>query len=84
MSNNGFDAPGMKPHLTPTEKLSAAYFHLVMGVDQHQIAAMYRVNQGRVSEAVSAARTALGVVDPPMSQSDMQILKAIDDRPRRD
>ena len=48
-----------KTDLTPEEKLAAAYSHLLCGVAQHDIAALYRVNSGRVAEAVSDVRIAL-------------------------
>jgi hypothetical protein len=80
MSNNGFDPAGMKPHLSPTEALAAAYFHLVVGLDQHLIAQLYRTNPGRVNAAVAAAREAFGKAEAPISQSDMQVLKAVQPR----
>jgi hypothetical protein len=53
-----FDPPGHKTALTPTERLTVAYLHIVMGVDQHLLASMYRVNPGRIADAVKAARNA--------------------------
>ena len=50
-----------KTTLTPEEKLRAAYAHLISGVDQHVIAALFNVNAGRVSEAISAVRLAIGM-----------------------
>lgn len=50
-------------NLTPEEKLKAAYFYYVMGLDQHIIAAMFLVNPGRVAEAVKAVKTAIGMKD---------------------
>lgn len=47
--------------LTPEEKLKAAYFHYVIGLDQHIIAAMFVVNPGRVAEAVKAVKQAVGM-----------------------
>ena len=50
-----------KTALTPTEKLTASWAHIVQGVDQHTLAAIYGVNAGRIAEAVSAARIAFGI-----------------------
>ena len=49
-----------KTDLEPEEKLSAAYWHLIGGIAQHDIAALYHVNQGRVAEAVAEVRRAIG------------------------
>jgi hypothetical protein len=49
-----------KTSLTPQEKLRAASAHLLDGIDQHKIAFIYGVNPGRVAEAVSSVRHALG------------------------
>jgi hypothetical protein len=49
-----------KGNLTHDEKLRAAYAHLINDVPQHHIAALYGVNQGRVSEAVTLVSKALG------------------------
>lgn len=48
-----------KTALAPDEKLRVAFAHMVLGVDQHTLAAMYGVNSGRVAEAVTAVRQAL-------------------------
>lgn len=48
-----------KGNLTHDEKLRAAYAHLINDVPQHHIAALYGVNQGRVSEAVTLVSKAL-------------------------
>jgi len=50
-----------KTALTPDEKLKAAWGHLIQGVDQHTIAALYGVNPARVAEAIAAARAAFGI-----------------------
>ena len=50
-----------KTALTSEEKLKAAYFHIVRGVDQHVLADMFNVNPGRIAEAVSAVRVAIGM-----------------------
>jgi hypothetical protein len=47
-----------KPYLTQREVLIVAYAHLISGVDQQTLAAIYNVNQGRISEAVTVVRTA--------------------------
>jgi len=49
-----------KANLTHDEKLRAAYAHLINDVPQHHIAALYGVNQGRVSEAVAMVSKAVG------------------------
>jgi len=49
-----------KRELTFDEKLRAAYACLINGVHQHHIAALYGVNQGRISEAVMAVEKACG------------------------
>jgi hypothetical protein len=49
-----------KTDLTPDEKLSAAYWYLIGGISQHDIAALYHVNPGRINEAVAAIRKAIG------------------------
>ena len=36
--------------------LRIAFAHLVLGIDQHKIAAMYGINSGRVAEIVKAIR----------------------------
>ena len=50
-----------KTSLTPMEKLKAAYAHEVHGVSQHAIASLYGVNQGRIADAVSSVRKAVGI-----------------------
>ena len=49
-----------KSDLTHDEKLRAAYAYLINGVAQHHIAALYGVNQGRISEAVALVAKACG------------------------
>ncbi|CAB4131087.1 hypothetical protein UFOVP120_58 [uncultured Caudovirales phage] len=49
----------IKSDLTHDEKLRAAYAYLINGVAQHHIAALYGVNQGRVSEAVALVAKAV-------------------------
>lgn len=48
-----------KTKLEPVEKLICAYFHLVRGIAQQDLADLFRVNSGRVNEAISDLRTAL-------------------------
>lgn len=48
-----------KTELTPDEKVMSAYLYLCRGVSQDVIAAAYRVNSGRVAEAVDAVRIAV-------------------------
>lgn len=50
-----------KAALTPEEKLKAAYFYLVRGVDQHTLADLFGVNGGRIAEAVIEVRKAIGM-----------------------
>jgi hypothetical protein len=48
-----------KTDLTPEEKVKAAYFHLVVGWSQHDIANWCCVNSARVNDAVQAVRRAV-------------------------
>lgn len=48
-----------KPALTPRERIQVAFAHLVLGIDQHDLAATFGVNSGRVAEAVNAVRQAV-------------------------
>jgi len=48
-----------KASLTPEEKLRVAYWHLIGGFAQHDLAALFHLNAGRVSEAVTEVRKAL-------------------------
>lgn len=41
-------------HLTQDQMLRAACGHLLDGIDQHKLAFIYGVNQGRINEAVKA------------------------------
>lgn len=49
-----------KTRLTPEEAVEVCYWHLVRGYPQHDLAAMYKVNSGRIAECVGAARKAFG------------------------
>jgi len=48
-----------KTKLEPAEQLTCAYFHLICGMAQQDLASLFRVNSGRVNEAVTAVRDAL-------------------------
>ena len=52
-----------KTQLTPEEKLKAAYFYLIRGVAQHVLADMFEVNPGRIADAITAVRAAIGETD---------------------
>lgn len=52
------DAPPAR--LTPHEKLRVAFGHLCLDIDQHRLAALYGVNPGRVADAITAVRHAIG------------------------
>jgi len=41
-------------HLTPEQVLRVAYGHILDGIDQHKLAALMGVNQGRINEACKA------------------------------
>lgn len=56
-----------KASLTPAEKLRVAVAVLIDGVDQHKVAALMGVNQGRVNEAVVAVRKA---IDPDNNDAE--------------
>jgi hypothetical protein len=53
--------PVNKANLTAEEKITVAYFHIVRGVEQQVLAEMFRVNGGRVNEAVQAVRKSVGL-----------------------
>jgi len=55
MSDNGW-ATEPKKELMPREVLMVAHAHLIGGVDQHRLAALYSVNQGRINEAIMLVR----------------------------
>lgn len=48
-----------KSCLTPREKLKVAYAYEIMGIAQHDLAALFEVNQGRVAEAIKAVMAAI-------------------------
>lgn len=50
-----------KTALTPEERLQAAYMHLIRGISQQDLADMFRVNIGRVNQAVAEARKTYGI-----------------------
>jgi len=47
-----------KVGLTPQEVIIVAHAHLLLGLDQHVLAGMYGVNQGRINEAVKVMQDA--------------------------
>lgn len=47
------------PHLTPEQILRVAVAHILDGVDQHVLASLMGVNQGRINEAVRAVEYTL-------------------------
>jgi hypothetical protein len=55
----GFDPDAAPKDLTPDQKMTAAWAYHVKGVDQHTLAAIYGVNQGRISAACKAVECAL-------------------------
>ena len=48
-----------KTKLSSEEKIEVAYWHIVRGYPQHDLAAMFRINAGRISEAISTVRDAV-------------------------
>lgn len=55
----GFDPDAAPKDLTFEQQISAAWAYHVKGVDQHTLAALYGVNQGRISAACKAVDVAL-------------------------
>lgn len=49
-------AQSKKKALTPQEVIMVAHAHLICGIDQHILASMYGVNQGRINEACVVIR----------------------------
>jgi hypothetical protein len=47
-----------KKELTPREVLIVAYANLIERIDQHKLAGMYGVNQGRINEAIKVMQWA--------------------------
>lgn len=47
-----------KTKLEPHEVLMIAHAHLICGIDQHLLAAMFAINHGRIAEAVVVMREA--------------------------
>lgn len=62
MNFRNFEPVSDKASLTPDERLRAAYGHFILGIHQHDLAAVMGVNSGRVNEAVMAVRVA--ITDP--------------------
>jgi hypothetical protein len=48
-----------KAKLTPKEKLTCAYYCIVRGITQHDMAGVYGVNPGRVAEAITAVKAVI-------------------------
>ena len=48
-----------KTELTPEQRVKVAYFHLINGWSQHDLAAYEGVNSARVAEAIDAVRKAV-------------------------
>jgi len=59
-----------KTSLTPREKIKAAYAYEIMGIAQHDIAALFEVNQGRVADAIKAILHAAGYEQPKAGEDD--------------
>jgi len=57
-----------KTALTPQEVLMVAHAHLIGGVEQHTLAAMFSINAARIAEAVVVIREA--------SENHMQAYRA--------
>jgi hypothetical protein len=55
----GFNPDAQPTSLTFEQKIAAAWAYHVKGVDQHTLAALYSVNQGRIAEACKAVEVAL-------------------------
>lgn len=49
-----------KVSLSPEEKIKCAAAHELLGVDQHILAFIFGVNQGRIAEAITEMRKAAG------------------------
>ena len=49
----------MSPPLTPEQMLRVATAHIISHVDQHTLAALMGVNQGRINEACKAIEWAI-------------------------
>jgi hypothetical protein len=55
----GFDPDNAPASLTFEQKITAAWAYHVKGVDQHTLASIYGVNQGRIGEACKTVADAL-------------------------
>lgn len=58
MVNDGIWGGEPKTELTPREVLVVAYQHLIVGTDQHKLAAQFNINQGRINEAIKVIKEA--------------------------
>ena len=68
-----------KTALTPSEKLRVVAGYDLMGIDQHKLAFLFGVNQGRIAEAISDVRNALTT----KSDDDEQTEFDFGDQPKR-
>jgi hypothetical protein len=48
-----------KAALSAEEKLRVAYGHLILGIDQHDLTALFGINPGRIAEAIKAVAIAV-------------------------
>ena len=53
-----------KPALTFEQRVQVVFGHYYLGISQHDLAAMFGVNAGRVAEACTAVRDALASKRP--------------------
>lgn len=51
-----------KASLSPEEKLKAAYLHEITGLDYQTLTIIFGVNPGRIADAITAVREAVGLV----------------------
>lgn len=64
-----------KTQLTPDERIRAAYANLCCGVNQHTVAAMYGVNGGRVAEAITEVKKAVGWEDGAATREELKAVR---------
>lgn len=60
----GYKAMVENRQLASMEKLTCAYMHFIRGIEQQDLATIYDVNSGRVSEACREVGEALGFLEP--------------------
>ena len=56
--------------LTPEQKITIAYMHYIRGIQQQDLAAMYNVNSGRISEACRLVGSAVDMTPPGYKQAE--------------